>query len=86
LLSTCPDSQIRDGLKALALAQKFQFEGYETTKLRLLALANGELGDFAKAIELQERVVTGEGAEHMDIDRLQEFRAHRPVRMEAPIV
>jgi hypothetical protein len=62
LLATCPDPTIRDGPKALTLAQ----EAVEATGRRKpelldsLAAANAEAGDFATAVKVEkEAIATG---------------------------
>ncbi|MFC1635214.1 tetratricopeptide repeat protein [Planctomycetota bacterium] len=57
LCATCPDSQFRDGTKALELAKKAcELTDIEDAHcLTSLAAAYAECGDFEKAIEYQEK-------------------------------
>lgn len=86
LLATCPDDSIRNGERALALAEEIMqtepgFEPAET-----LAMALAETGHLAEAVELQGRLVqraidTGQTQIVPILERrLRLYEAGQPVR------
>ncbi len=86
LLSASSDGSIRDGARALALAE-FLYRGYASPEhAELVAMARAELGDFAGAVEQQQRALAlamGEGRWYL-LPRLaanqERFEAARPCR------
>jgi len=59
LLATCPDAKIRDGARAVNLAQQVvdDPEGSKPFYLDTLAAAHAEAGNFSKAAELQTEAI-----------------------------
>ncbi len=89
LLATCPDDSIRDGKKALALAQKAceLTKWRDWQKLDALAAAAAETGDFNKAIDYQKRALamnegTPKARQEMK-ERLSLYEQHKPFREKA---
>lgn len=82
--ATNGEDALRDGERALAHARKACELGQwkEHAALQALAAAWAENGDFAKAIEIQERAIAlAPAAEHEVLRRrLEELRAGRPLR------
>ncbi len=56
LLATCPESKIRDGQRALELAELAN-DYSENEYLSDLAAARAELGDFKQAVKIQKRAI-----------------------------
>jgi tetratricopeptide (TPR) repeat protein len=88
LLSTCPDPALRNGPRAIELAQRaVQYAGgNEPAFLRTLAAAYAEAGRFGEAVEtaqralqLVERQNNSAGMEAMRKD-IERYRAHSPLR------
>jgi Flp pilus assembly protein TadD len=90
-LATCPDETVRDGNRALDLAQKASqlAGGRNALVARTVAAALAESGRFDEAITTAreaQTIATEEGNNSLaeDLDRiLTEFEAHRPLRDEA---
>ncbi len=59
LLSAAPDAQVRDGKRAIAIAQElFKSQQQHTTALgETIAMALAESGDFAQAVSIQRDVI-----------------------------
>jgi tetratricopeptide (TPR) repeat protein len=57
LLASCPDAKIRDGKKALEVAQKAYELAKGPNELATLATAYAELGEFDKAVEWQTKAI-----------------------------
>jgi hypothetical protein len=57
LLATCPEAASRDGKRAVELGTKAcELTGWKVALcIETLAAAHAEAGDFAKAIEMQEK-------------------------------
>jgi tetratricopeptide (TPR) repeat protein len=84
VLCTSPDDHLRDGKRALELAQKAceLLEFKAAFALSTLAAAYAELGDFQKAIEWAEKAVAaaeGEEKEHIQKE-LESYRQGKPFR------
>ena len=88
LLATCPDERVRDGSKALEMAEKI----CERTKwnrwdaVLALASAHAEQGEFDEAVKHAQRAIAI-APEQWDDDcreRLREFEAGRPWRLPDP--
>jgi tetratricopeptide (TPR) repeat protein len=87
-LCTAPDDKVRDGKRAVELAKKacdltdHKTGGYLDT----LAAAYAEVGDFAKAVEWQEKALKAGDLPVKDVDgarqRLELFKAKKPYRGE----
>lgn len=88
LLSTAPDAKVRDGKRAVEAARKacelteHKNGGYLDT----LAAAYAETGDFAKAVEWQEKAVRAGDIPIRDRDgarkRLELYKQKKPYREE----
>ena len=57
LLATCPDAEYRNGKKAVELSKKALGINHNPIYLDTLAAAYAEIGDFSKAIYLQNDVI-----------------------------
>jgi len=88
LLSTAPDDKVRDGKRALEAAKK----ACELTDhkngghLDTLAAAYAEVGEFARAVEWQEKALKAGDIPIKDLDaarqRLELYKAKKPYRGE----
>ena len=84
-LATCPDAKSRDGQRALELAKKAVelSDGEDADFIDTLAAAHAETGDFAKAIEFQQKA---NALEHDEEDqekgqkRLESYHQKKPWR------
>ena len=89
LLATCPDPAIRDGRRAMALAQKAYAIENSVQHAETFGLALAELGRFEEAIRWQRSVVNEAGrvGDQASIPRLvanlKRFENRQPVRMAA---
>lgn len=64
LLATCPDQEVRDGKRAVALAnQAVKINEKGVFHLAALAAAYAETGNFAEAVRVQERVLKLDNSE-----------------------
>jgi len=87
-LSTAPDDKVRDGKRALGAAKK----ACELTDhkngghLDTLAAAYAEVGEFARAVEWQEKALKAGDIPIKDMDaarqRLELYKAKKPYRGE----
>jgi tetratricopeptide (TPR) repeat protein len=59
LLATCPDAGVRDGARALNLAQEALAARRSFDYAQTVAMALAELGRFEEAVSWQERVIEG---------------------------
>lgn len=57
LLAACPDSAVRDGKRAVALAEEKLTQESKPVYVQTMAMAYAEAGDFAKAVEKQRAAV-----------------------------
>jgi uncharacterized protein len=88
MLATCPDSRHRDGQRAVQLAEEaIQSLGRQAGYVSTLAAAYAEVGDFVRAMELQEEsiwLMRGEGATASRLAeaevRMARFRDRKPWR------
>lgn len=86
VLATCPDDTVRNGQKARDLAEEAWklSEQKDSNCLDTLAAAHAELGDFAKAIETQEKALADADFAKSQGDkaqkRLEEYRKNQPHR------
>ncbi|HXI72047.1 MAG TPA: tetratricopeptide repeat protein [Verrucomicrobiae bacterium] len=86
LLATCPDSQIRDGKKAVALAVKAcdltKWKKYECVDT--LAAAYAETGDFEQAVKYQKQAASIGGVPEDNrtnvLNRVELYLQHKPYR------
>jgi hypothetical protein len=85
ILSTCRYPEVRDGPKAVALAQQASqlIGGSNASVLSILAAAYAEAGDFTNAIQTQKRalaLVSGTESRAELAAELRLYEAHQPVR------
>jgi len=85
LLATCPEGEIRDGLKSLELAKRSceMTHWEEWGCLSALAAAYAELGMFEKAIEFEEKaqkICSNKTALEIGRSNLNGFREGRAIR------
>jgi hypothetical protein len=57
LLATCPEPKVRNGRKAVDLAKTLTEYDLHPYNLTVLAAAHAENGDFAKAVEIQNKAI-----------------------------
>ncbi len=85
-LSTCSDSTVRDGRRALDLALRACACVSESKDwaLAALAAAYAELGDFLRAVEAQDQALSlplaGSGTKHAKPEHLECYRNGKPRR------
>ena len=89
LLATCPDPKVRDGRRAVELADKARVltAGGLPNVLDTLAAAHAEAGDFAAAAEWQRKAIGLLRPEEADARkgmeaRLELYRSGKPYRVE----
>ncbi len=88
LLAACPDDRVRDGERAVRLADQVVAARLTIEHAETMAMALAEVGRFDEAAELQSRVLeqisrrSGESSgEYLAATaRLEDYRAGRPVR------
>ncbi|MCG8587425.1 MAG: tetratricopeptide repeat protein [Pirellulales bacterium] len=84
LLATCPEASIRDGKRALehalVAADLSSTDNFAT--LEALAVAYAEVGNFEKAVELQQKAVSMADGKRKGklIERLELFKRNEPYR------
>lgn len=80
LLATCPQDDVRDGAKAITLAQRAVelTDGKEAGFVDTLAAAYAETGDFAEAVKWQARAVALAPDEQELAAHLRLYQAGRP--------
>lgn len=87
LLATCPDDNIRDGRKAVELAERAasQSEYKSAIAVGMLAAALAETGKFEEAVNLQSRAVDLAADEQKNSfrERLELYKAKKPFRQES---
>ena len=57
LLATCPDPEVRNGSRAVALAERVMAAELTLDHAETLAMAFAEVGRFGEAVQLQQRVI-----------------------------
>lgn len=85
LLATCPDDGVRDGERALALAEQIVAAvPRDAAYLSTLAAAYAEVGRFGDAVDAQQRAVGSLPPDHAlhgaYVERLRAYRDGRPWR------
>jgi tetratricopeptide (TPR) repeat protein len=85
--ATCPDARIRDGKRAVESATRAceLTEWKDGSLIDTLAAAHAEAGDFAKAVELQEKalnLVSDADVKQQLEERLALFKARKPYHAE----
>ena len=88
ILATCPTDELRDGERAVEWATR-ACEASEWANywwIDTLAAAHAETGDFAKAVEMQEKAITLGPEERRAelLARLELYQAGKPFRAEPP--
>lgn len=87
LKATCPDPEVRDGERAVELAEQLGTRRPELLETR--AAADAEVGRFDEAVEYQEkalRLLEGydEARQTAARERLERYQAGQPFRMTVP--
>src|SRR5262245_48080016 len=84
LLAACPDAMVRDGKKALEVAQRAYELAKGPTELAALAAAHAELGEFDQAVEWQEKAIAAAAKTSADQyrERLKLYQDKKPYRLE----
>ncbi|MDE2691292.1 MAG: tetratricopeptide repeat protein [Acidobacteriota bacterium] len=85
LLAVSPDDAVRDGARAVDLAQSVVDEQPALDHLETLAMALAEAGRFDDAVTWQQRALEAErqvagGNSPQRLDRLALYQAHQPLR------
>ncbi len=86
VLATAPDARVRDGSRALAMAQDLARATPTTDVGETLAMALAEAGDFTRAVEMQKEVMAAAGragftaSVNMMTRNLRLYEAHQPCR------
>ena len=85
ILATSPDPSVRDGARAVELAQSVVDEQPAVDHLETLAMAMAEAGRFAEAVSWQQRALDRErkatgGNSPQRLDRLRLYEAREPLR------
>lgn len=86
LLAACPDAEVRDGDRALVLAQEVFQQEQTLDHAETMAMALAEVGKFAEAVELQSQVVAeAKRMGQADLakraqSRLEKYQRDEPVR------
>ncbi len=89
LLATCPDAAIRDGRRAMALAQKAYALEATIAHAETFGMALAELGRFEEAIRWQRSVIneaarTGDQSSMRQLVlNLRRYESRQPIRMSA---
>ncbi len=85
-LSTCTDEKFRDGKRAVEMAEKAVAASSQPNWYRVdtLAAAKAEVGEFDKAIELQQQAIEKAPADKKEAcqTRLQSYQDKKPIRSE----
>ena len=90
LLAACPDDEVRDGRRAVALARSLVSAERSLSHIETLAMAHAENGAFDRAVELQRSAVAAaEKAGRTDLvsrlrATLELYEAGRPCRAPWP--
>ncbi len=85
LLAACPLAGLRDGARALGIAQRLIATAPTIDHAETMAMALAELGRFEEAGEWQERAIeqqrrNGDPPDPRQLARLESFRRRTPVR------
>ena len=89
-LATCPDPEVRDGEKAVAMAREAMGMASDSIAMDTLAAAYAEAGRFEDAAALQEKVIAlleengASDGRHEAFERLDAYRGRRPWRDAVP--
>jgi tetratricopeptide (TPR) repeat protein len=84
-LSSCPDAKMRDGKRAVGLAQQgVEMDKTNANALEALAAARAETGDFDQAIRTQQRALDWPRLQDAEAarQRLELYRKKQPHRQE----
>lgn len=86
LLATCPDASVRDGARALGLAQRAVMLHEDPHSLDCLAAAHAECGDFPEAcMRAEEALALGPADVPALQARLELYQTAQPYRAPAPV-
>lgn len=82
VLATCPDDNLRDGFKAVAMARQAigKDKSPKPGLLDTLAAAYAETGDFEKAVRIQKLVVRKSKDKQEVEKRLELYKSQKPFR------
>ena len=87
VLATCPDARVRDGKRALDIAQELFKTPQHTTALgETIAMALAEYGDFAQAVSIQRDVIAAAARSKLvdQLPRMEQnlalYERHQPCR------
>lgn len=85
ILATCEDDAVRDGTRAVQLAQRAESLAGGPTSLVLMALAaaHAEAGDFRQAVRYQKQAIrtADDDEKPLQKERLRLYEAGKPLRM-----
>ena len=87
ILATAPDSAVRDGARALSLAQQVAETTRTTDVGETLAMAYAEVGDYTNAVEVQKDVMAAaaRAGQKKDVarmgDNLRRYERRQPCRV-----
>ncbi len=83
-LATCPDAKLRDGRRALEIAQRLVERLLTVEHVETLAMALAEVGRFDDAILWQQRALERQASTGAPTAasrrRLEQYQTHHPVR------
>jgi tetratricopeptide (TPR) repeat protein len=87
LLATCPNSTIRNGSNAIQLIQSLPTKNLDLDQAETLAMAFAEVGQFGRAIELQQKLIAEvknaqrADLEHLLAENLERYQRGNPCRV-----
>jgi cytochrome c-type biogenesis protein CcmH/NrfG len=90
ILAAAPDDTVRDGARAMELAQELMKANKTTVVGETMAMALAELGQFGDAVDVQKGVIAAaeQGGAAQDVRRmtvnLRLYERHRACRMPWP--
>lgn len=87
LLATCEDDAVRNGKRAVELAERAESLAGGPTSLVLIALAaaHAEAGNFRRAVQYQSQAIgtVSDDEKPLQQERLRLFKARKPLRLKA---
>jgi tetratricopeptide (TPR) repeat protein len=81
-LAACPDAKLRDGKRALAIAQKTAASSKGPNDLAAVAAAFAELGQFEEAVAWQTMAIAEAPAVESYRERLKLYQDGKPYRLD----